>query len=82
MRREWGDLVPGPCHDGRMTDTTAAYVADLSSFIEGAPTPFHAVEQVGEVLASTMPAVVKALGKGTTGKNDLGFGRQLRNLNA
>ncbi|KQO62830.1 M18 family aminopeptidase [Curtobacterium sp. Leaf261] len=29
-----------------MTDTTAAYVADLSSFIEGAPTPFHAVAQV------------------------------------
>ncbi|MFZ7088365.1 M18 family aminopeptidase [Curtobacterium sp. RRHDQ10] len=29
-----------------MTDSTAAYVADLGAFIDGAPTPFHAVAQV------------------------------------
>ena len=39
-------------------------------------------EQVGQVLAITMPAVVKAVGKGNTSKNELGFGRQLRNMNA
>jgi hypothetical protein len=39
-------------------------------------------EQVGQVLATTMPAVVRALGKQNTSKNELGFGRQLRNVNA
>jgi hypothetical protein len=29
-----------------------------------------------------MPVVVRALGKANTNLNDMGFGRQLRNLNA
>jgi hypothetical protein len=39
-------------------------------------------EQVGQVLAATMPAVVTALGKANIDKHALGFGRQLRNVNA
>lgn len=38
--------------------------------------------QATQVLAATMPAVVKALGKANTNANEMGFGRQLRNLNA
>lgn len=33
-----------------------------------------------KVLAATMPAAVKALGKANTNANEMGFGRQLRNL--
>jgi hypothetical protein len=39
-------------------------------------------QQASQVLAATMPAVVKVLGKANTNANELGFGRQLRNLNA
>lgn len=39
-------------------------------------------QQASQVLAATMPAVVKALGKANTNANEMGFGRQLRNLNA
>jgi hypothetical protein len=39
-------------------------------------------EQTSRVLAATMPVVVKALGKANTNVNEMGFGRQLRNLNA
>ncbi len=38
--------------------------------------------QTGQVLAAIMPAAVKALGKANTHGNEMGFGRQLRNLNA
>ena len=38
--------------------------------------------QATQVLAATMPAVVKALGKANTNSNEMGFGRQLRNLHA
>jgi hypothetical protein len=38
--------------------------------------------QASQVLAATMPAVVKAVGKANTNVNEMGFGRQLRNLNA
>jgi hypothetical protein len=38
--------------------------------------------QVSQVLAATMPAVVKAVGRANTNLNEMGFGRQLRNLNA
>jgi hypothetical protein len=39
-------------------------------------------QQAGQVLAAIMPAAVKALGKANTNGNEMGFGRQLRNLNA
>ena len=39
-------------------------------------------EQASQVLATTMPAVVKAVGKANSNGNEMGFGRQLRNLNA
>ena len=39
-------------------------------------------EQASQVLAATMPAVVKAVGKANINVNEMGFGRQLRNLNA
>jgi hypothetical protein len=38
--------------------------------------------QASQVLAATMPAVVKAVGRANTNVNEMGFGRQLRNLNA
>jgi predicted NAD-dependent protein-ADP-ribosyltransferase YbiA (DUF1768 family) len=38
--------------------------------------------QASQVLATTMPAVVKALGRANTNVNEMGFGRQLRNLQA
>jgi hypothetical protein len=38
--------------------------------------------QASQVLAATMPAVVKAVGRANTNINEMGFGRQLRNLNA
>jgi hypothetical protein len=37
--------------------------------------------QASQVLAAIMPAMVKALGKANTNGNEMGFGRQLRNLN-
>jgi hypothetical protein len=39
-------------------------------------------QQAGQVLAAIMPAAVKALGTANTNGNEMGFGRQLRNLNA
>jgi hypothetical protein len=39
-------------------------------------------QQASQVLAATMPAMVKVLSKANTNANELGFGRQLRNLNA
>jgi hypothetical protein len=38
-------------------------------------------QQAGQVLAAIMPAAVKALGKANINGNEMGFGRQLRNLN-
>ena len=38
--------------------------------------------QTSQVLAAIMPAAVKALGKANTNGNEMGFGRQLRNLSA
>jgi hypothetical protein len=38
--------------------------------------------QTSQVLSAIMPAAVKALGKANTNGNEMGFGRQLRNLNA
>ena len=39
-------------------------------------------QQTSQVLAAMMPAAVKALGKANINGNEMGFGRQLRNLNA
>ena len=39
-------------------------------------------QQTSQVLAAIMPAAVKALGKANSNGNEMGFGRQLRNLNA
>ena len=38
--------------------------------------------QASQVLAAIMPAMVKALGRANINGNEMGFGRQLRNLNA
>jgi hypothetical protein len=58
---------------GPMTETINRDVAHQASATE---------QQAGQVLAATMPALVKALGKANTNVNEMGFGRQLRNLNA
>ena len=58
---------------GRKTETLNRDAASESSATE---------EQASQVLSATMPAVVKALGKANTQANEMGFGRQLRNLNA
>jgi hypothetical protein len=58
---------------GPMTETINRDVASYASASEA---------QASQVLAAIMPAMVKALGKANTNGNEMGFGRQLRNLNA
>ena len=58
---------------GPMTETINRDVASHASTTEA---------QTSQVLAATMPAVVKAVGKANTNVNEMGFGRQLRNFNA
>ncbi|HLL51672.1 MAG TPA: hypothetical protein VK356_13470 [Thermomicrobiales bacterium] len=58
---------------GQMTESINRDAASHASATE---------EQASQVLAATMPAVVKAVGKANTNVNEMGFGRQLRNLNA
>ena len=58
---------------GPMTETITRDAAHRASATE---------EQARQVLAATMPALVKAVGTASTNGNELGFGRQLRNLNA
>ena len=58
---------------GPMTETINRDVASHASASEA---------QASQVLAAIMPAMVKALGRANTNVNEMGFGRQLRNLNA
>jgi len=59
----------------------AVYGAMTETLNRDAASQANATEhQASQVLAATMPAVVKALGKENTRKNEMGFGRQLRNL--
>lgn len=58
---------------GPMTETVNRDVASHASATE---------EQASQVLAVTMPVVLKALGRVNTNVNEMGFGRQLRNLHA
>lgn len=58
---------------GRLTETIHRDTAGRASATEA---------QTSQVLAATMPAVVKAVGRANTNINEMGFGRQLRNLNA
>jgi hypothetical protein len=58
---------------GPMTATITRDAAHRASATE---------EQARQVLAVTMPAVVKAVSRASTNGNELSFGRQLRNLNA
>ena len=58
---------------GPMTETINRDTARQTSATEA---------QAGQVLAAIMPAMVKALGKANTNGNEMGFGRQLRSLNA
>jgi hypothetical protein len=58
---------------GPKTETINRDVASHASATEA---------QTSQVLAATMPAMVKALGRANTNVNEMGFGRQLRNLNA
>ena len=58
---------------GPMTETINRDVASHASASEA---------QTSQVLAATMPAMVKAVGRANTNANEMGFGRQLRNLHA
>ena len=58
---------------GSMTETINRDAARQASATEA---------QASQVLAATMPAMVKALGRANTNVNEMGFGRQLRNLQA
>jgi hypothetical protein len=58
---------------GAMTETINRDTASHASATEA---------QTSQVLSAIMPAMVKALGKANTNGNEMGFGRQLRNLNA
>ncbi len=65
------------------TDFEAVYGAMTETLNRDTASQTSATEtQASQVLSATMPAVVKALGKENTRKNEMGFGRQLRNLNA
>jgi hypothetical protein len=58
---------------GPMTETINRDVASQVSATEA---------QTRQVLAATMPAMVKAVGRANTNVNEMGFGRQLRYLQA
>jgi hypothetical protein len=58
---------------GPMTETINRDTARHASATE---------QQTSQVLAAIMPVMLKALGKANTNGNEMGFGRQLRNLNA
>src|SRR5215207_5189669 len=58
---------------GPMAETINCDVASHASATEA---------QTRQVLAATMPAMVRALGKANTNVNEMGFGRQLRNVQA
>jgi len=58
---------------GPMAETINRDVASHASATEA---------QTRQVLAATMPAMVRALGKANTNVNEMGFGRQLRNVQA
>jgi hypothetical protein len=58
---------------GGMTETITRDAASRASATEA---------QTSQVLAATMPVVVNAVGKANTNVNEMGFGRQLRNLHA
>ncbi len=64
------------------TDFEAIYGAQTGTLHRDTASQSSATEtQASQVLSATMPAVVKALGKENVRKNEMGFGRQLRNLN-
>jgi len=58
---------------GPMAETINRDVASHASATEA---------QTRQVLAATMPAMVRALGRANTNVNEMGFGRQLRNVQA
>lgn len=58
---------------GGMTDTINRDTASRASTTE---------EQASQVLTASMPALIRALGKANIQANEMGFGRQLRDLNA
>ena len=58
---------------GPMTETINRDTASHASATEA---------QASQMLAAIMPAIIKALGKANANGNEMGFGRQLRNLNA
>lgn len=62
------ELIYGP-----MTETINRDTAAHASATEA---------QASQVLAAIMPAMVKALGRANSNGNEMGFGRQLRSLNA
>lgn len=57
---------------GAMTDTINRDTANRASASE---------EQVSQVLTASMPALLRALRIANVNANEMGFGRQLRNLN-
>jgi hypothetical protein len=58
---------------GGMTDTINRDTASRAGTTE---------EQASQVLTASMPALIRALGKANAQANEMGFGRQLRQLNA
>jgi hypothetical protein len=70
-------------HQARLDDFATLFGAQTAMIARETARQTGATEaQVSQVLATTMPAVIRALGKQNTGQTELGFGRQLRNVNA
>lgn len=64
-------------------DFAAMYGPMTGTITRGAASQASTTEaQSKQVLAATMPVVVNAVGRANTRVNEMGFGRQLRNLKA
>lgn len=81
MRLFQTKLASNPrAHQAMLDNFTTMFGAQTAAINrEAASQAGASEEQAYQVLAMTMPAVVKALGKGNTDKSARGFGRQLRN---
>jgi hypothetical protein len=72
-----------PARQALATDFQSMYGALTGTITRGAASQTSTTEaQAGQVLAATMPVVVNAVGRANTRVNEMGFGRQLRNLQA
>ena len=72
-----------PAQQALATDFQGMYGPLTGTITRGTASQTSTTEaQASQVLATTMPVVVNAVGRANTRVNEMGFGRQLRNLQA